>query len=96
MIICLIVICYLFRFTVICFVCEYGWLKMVELKWLGFFFFTLKLLLIIDIMCVASALRTLSALCWFEHLIFINICLIDICFYITDYCMLKSVIGNVP
>ena len=74
MIICLIVICYLFGFIVIYSVCEYGWFKMVELKWLGCIFFTLKLLLIIDIMCVASALRILSALCWFEHLILIKIC----------------------
>ena len=94
MIICLIVICYLFGFTVICSVCEYGWFKMVELKWLGYFF-TLKLLLIIDIMCVASALSILFAPCWFEHLKFIKICLIDICFYATDYCMLKFVLGNV-
>ena len=35
----------------------------------GLYFLTLKLLLIIDIMCVAFALRILSALCWFEHLI---------------------------
>ena len=40
---------------------------------IGLYFFTLKLLLIIDIMCVASALRILSALCWFEHLILIKI-----------------------
>ena len=59
-------------------------------------FFSLKLLLIIDIMCVASAVSILSALCWFEHLIFVNICLIDICFYTADYCMLKFVLGNVP
>ena len=38
MIICLLVNCYLFGFTVIYFVCEYGWFKMVELKWLGYFF----------------------------------------------------------
>ena len=62
----------------------------------GLYFFTLMLLLIIDIMCVASALRVLSALCWFEHLILIKICLIDICFNTADYCMLKSVLGNVP
>ena len=68
MIICLIVICYLFGFTVIYFVCEYGWFKMIELSWV-IYIFTLKLLLIIDIMCVAFALRILSALCWFEHLI---------------------------
>ena len=79
MIICLIVICYLFGFTVICSVCEYGWFKMVELKWLS-----LMLLLIIDIMCVAFALRILSTLCWFEHLRLIKICLIDICFNTAD------------
>ena len=72
MIICLIIICYLFGFTMIYSVCEYGWFKMVELKWLGFIFLTSKLLLIIDIMCVASVLRILSALCWFEHLILIK------------------------
>ena len=44
----------------------------------GLYFFTLKLLLIIDIMCVAPTLRILSALCWFEHLILIKLCLIDI------------------
>ena len=81
MIICLIVICYLFEFTMIYSVCEYGWFKMVELKWLGYIYIlTLMLLLIIDIMCVASALKILSALCWFEHLILIKICLIDLCF----------------
>ena len=69
---------------------------MVELKWLGCIFFNLKLLLIIDIMCVASTLRILSALCWFEHLILIKICLIDICFNTANYCMLKSVLWNVP
>ena len=89
--ICLMVICYLFGFTVIYSVCEYGWFKMV-----GLYFFTLKLLLIIDIMCVAFALRIFSALCWFEHLVLIKICLIDICFNTTYYCMLKSVLGNVP
>ena len=68
---------------------------MVELKWLGYFFSS-KLLLIIDIMCVASALRILSALCWFEHLILIKICLIDISFNTANYCMLKSVLRNVP
>ena len=62
----------------------------------GLYFFTLKLLLFIDIMCVVSALRILSALCWFEHLILIKICLIDICFYRADYCLLKPVFGNVP
>ena len=72
----------------------------------GLYFFTLKLLLIIEIMCVAFALRILSALCWFEHLILIKICLIDICllldecglhcFNTADYCLLKSVLGNVP
>ena len=67
MIICLIVICYLFGFTMIYSVCEYGWFKMVELQWLGYIVFTLMLLLIIDIMYVASALSILSALCWFEH-----------------------------
>ena len=67
MIICLIVICYLFGFTMIYSVCEYGWFKMV-----GLYFFTLKLLLIIDIMCIAPALRILSALCWFQHLILIK------------------------
>ena len=81
---CLIVICYLFGFTVIYFVCEYGWFKMVELKWMGYIFFTLLLLLVIDIMYVASALRILSALCWSEHLILIKIYLIDICFFIAD------------
>ena len=73
MIIFLIVICYLFGFTMIYSVCEYGWFKMVELKWLGFIFLTSKLLLIIDIMCIASALRILFGLCWFEHLILIKI-----------------------
>ena len=62
----------------------------------GLYFFTLKLLLIIDIMCVASTLSILSALCWFEHLILIKICCIDICFNTTNYCMLKFVLGNVP
>ena len=38
----------------------------------GLYFFTLKLLLIIDIMCIAPALRILSALCWFQHLILIK------------------------
>ena len=50
----------------------------------GLYFFTLMLLLIIDIMYVASTLRILSALYWFDHLILIKICLIDICFYIAD------------
>ena len=63
MILCLIVIFNLFGFTVIYSICEYGWLKMVELKWLGYIFFTLLLLLIIDIMYVASTLRILFALC---------------------------------
>ena len=68
--------------------------------WIIFLF-----LLIIDIMCVASALRILFALCWFEHLILIKICLIDIgflldecgihCFNTVDYCLLKYVLGNV-
>ena len=80
MIICLIVICYLFGFIVIYSVCEYGWFKMVELKWLGYIFFTLMLLLIVDIMYVDSALRIFSALCWFENFILIKICFIDICF----------------
>ena len=62
----------------------------------GLYFFTLKLLLIIDIMCIASTLRIFSALCWFEHLILIKICCIDICFNTTNYCMLKFVLGNVP
>ena len=72
----------------------------------GLYFFTLMLLLIIDIMYVVFALRILSALCWFEHLILIKICLIDLCFLLdecgiycfntADYCMLKSVLGNVP
>ena len=65
-------------------ICEYGWFKMVELKWLGYIFFTLMLLLIIDIMYVAFALKILSALYWFNHLILIKICLIDICFYTVD------------
>ena len=62
----------------------------------GLYFLTLKLLLIFDIMCVASAMRILSALCWFEHLILINICLIDICFNTANWCMWKSVLRNVP
>ena len=41
---------------------------MVGSKWLSLngwvIFFSLKLILIIDAMCVASALRILSALCW--------------------------------
>ena len=59
---------------------------MVGSKWLslsGWVIF-LMLLLIIDIMYVASTLRILSALCWFDHLILIKICLIDICFYTVD------------
>ena len=60
-----------------------------------YFFYTLLLLLIIDIMYVASALRILYALCWFEHLILIKICLIDICFFTADQCMLMSVLGYV-
>ena len=84
MILCLIVICYLFGFTVIYPVCEYGWFKMVELKWLGYIFFTSLLLLIIDIMYVASTLRILSDLCWFEHLILIKICLTDIRIFTAD------------
>ena len=97
MIICLIVIYYLFGFTMIYSVCEYGWFKMVKLKWLNYLFiyFTLLLLLIIDIMYVASALRILSDLCWFESLILIEICLIDICFFTADQCMLQSVLGYV-
>ena len=76
-------------------------MSMVGSNWLSLsgcviFFYTLLLLLIIDIMCVASALRILSALCWFEHLILIKIFLIDICFNTADYCMLKSMLGNVP
>ena len=47
------------------------WFKMVELKWLDYIFFTLLLLLIIDIMYVAFALRILFDLCWFEPLILI-------------------------
>ena len=50
---------------------------MVGSKWLCLngwvIFFTLKLVLIIDIMCIASALRILFGLCWFEHLILIKI-----------------------
>ena len=84
MIICLIVICYLFGFTVIYSVCEYGWFKMVELKGLDYILFTLLLLLIFDIMHVASALRILSDLCWFEPLTLIEICLTDICFFTAD------------
>ena len=84
MIICLIVICYLFGFTVIYSVCEYGWFKMVEHKGLDYILFTLLLLLIFDIMYVAFALRILSNLCWFEPLILIEICLTDICFFTAD------------
>ena len=63
-------------------------MSMVGSKWLSLsgwvIFFYLMLLLIIDIIYVASALRILSALCWFDHLILIKICLIDICFYTAD------------
>ena len=79
--ICLIVICYLFGFSMLYSICEYGWFKMVELKWLGYIFL---LFLIIDIIYVAFALRILSNLCWFEHLILIKICLTDICFFKAD------------
>ena len=63
--------------------------SMVGSNWLSLsgcviFFYTLLLLLIIDIMYVASALRILYALCWFEHLILIKICLINICFFTAD------------
>ena len=48
----------------------------------GLYFFTLMLLLIFDIMYVVFALRILSALCWFEHLILIKMS--DICFNTAD------------
>ena len=57
-------------------------------------------------MYVASVLRILFALCWFDHIIIIKICLIDIyflldkcgihCFNTAEYCLLKFVPGNVP
>ena len=82
----LIVICHLFGFSVLYSVCEYGWFKMVELKWLRYIYIYIYkfFFLIIDIIYVASALRILSDLCWFEHLIVIKICLTNICFFTAE------------
>ena len=56
-------------------------------------------------MYAASTLKILSALCWFDHIIIIKICLIDMyffykcgihCFNTAEYWLLKFVLGNVP
>ena len=66
-------LCYDF-FTVMHFVCVFGWFKMVVFSWLGYLF---KLFMVI--MCVTSVLWILSALCWFEHFILFMTYLIVIC-----------------
>ena len=68
-------LCYdLFWYTVMHFVCIFGWFKMVMFRWLGYLF---KLFMVI--MCVASVLWILSALCWFVHFILFMPYLIIIC-----------------
>ena len=56
-------------------------------------------------MNAAFAMRIMSALCWFDHIIVIKICLIDMYFFVkcgihyfntTKYWLLKFVLGNVP
>ena len=69
-----------------------------------------KLLDVIIIMFVCFEL-VLTDLCWFVHLIPINICLIDMCFFginvqyivcecgwfiMSDYCMMGHMFGYVP
>ena len=68
-------LCYGFFWLIVMhFVCVFGWLKMVVFRWLGYLF---KLFMVI--MCVASVLWILFALCWLEHLILFMPYLIVIC-----------------
>ena len=64
-----------FGFTVIYSVCEYGWFNMVDFWWLGYNVLSLSWYRLL-----ISCVLLLFALCWFEHLILIKICLIDVCF----------------
>ena len=63
-----------FWFTVMHLVCVFDWFKMVVFRWLGYLF---KLFMVI--MCVASVLWILFALCWLEHFILFMPYLIVIC-----------------
>ena len=82
-------LCYDFLwFTVMHFVCVFGWFKMVVFRWLGYLF---KLFMVI--MCVASVLWILSALCWLEHFILFMPYLIVICLLLVK-CVLHWVWGT--
>ena len=77
-----------FWFTVMHFVCVFGWFKMVVFRRLGYLF---KLFMVI--MCVAFVLWILSALCWFEHFILFLPYLIVICPLLVK-CVLHYVWGT--
>ena len=76
---------------------KHGFVLFVEFGCLGSIDLNFRMLNIIVIMFVVSVLSMFIDLCWFEHLIPIELCLIDICLFFLGflwYTLFVSMVGS--